>query len=1037
LSVTRHFLSLAFQQLLNSFSTEASVWGTGKGAGRLARSGFSAFLECRCAIVETALHDIAVQQHDEWCEPTSNLVGTDVAGAPVVERAEGLTAIGPDQKARANVRTPAQLVGALIGGDVFDLAAQALRTAQADPHVNRRTELEAGLDLWCEGVPIRIGSQVRKDVENTLGRRIDLDLRSNSRHGESLHAIIPGPIMYGDSVSGARARLIEVLSPGQDSQRAFERAVAAELAAGALVEAGESQAHLDRLRSAAVAVARGGNPPGMKQLAQAGPRDSLSIPLDVAGASTVLKRPGDFVMRVEPRSSHRCWVALLGLVWSITAMPESAVALISAGSFPSSSPRGVSVVDGVAYLADRNSRLRIVDVSDPSATFELGNIDVHGWRIEVVGSIAYLLDTFGLHILDVSDPSTPMELSSIEWFGAAYGLEIVGNLAYISSDRDASFRIVDVSNPAQPREIGALGNPVFPGSTRVAGDIAFVADRFAGLRSIDVSNPMAPFIRSTLASVDGHKLEVVENYAYVLGRRGLTVVDITNPNQMNIIGDLYFIGLPEQTFASGDRLYVADRSYLKVIDISDPANPVGLGQLSAIGSNFGIDVVGNFAYLASDVGLVVVDLTHETTPSQIAAWDVEAGVWDLAVEGPNAFVAAGSGGLRILDVSDPQPPTNLGVLSAPAHRVKVDANVVYVIDNSFGLRVVDVTHPSTPVEIGSLAMADASDIWVDDGLAYITGGTELRLIEVSRPSRPQQVAVLGGFDASQPIAVFAKIAYVGDRNGVQLVDVSHPRHPIRLSSVAGYGAVTALAVTNSHLYFVEGYRLWTVDVSNPNSPEITDVFRGRIARDAVVAGDFLYLGTGAVQLFDISKPDTPRDLGHLGRSSKFAISANRAYLQLGPTLSIFELGPDYNPDLDVAIDIRPHSPVNWILPLSRGLIGVALLGSGGFDVARVDASSVVFGPTGALPIDGGAPDNIDYNGDGLADRLFQYRTVETGIALGDRYACLSGSTNSGAFFRGCDKIVTHVACGIGYELAMLLPLFTWLRRVRGLSKSRP
>ena len=53
---------------------------------------------------------------------------------------------------------------------------------------------------------------------------------------------------------------------------------------------------------------------------------------------------------------------------------------------------------------------------------------------------------------------------------------------------------------------------------------------------------------------------------------------------MNIVGDLVFVGLPEQTFASGDRLYVADRSYLKVIDISDPASPVDLGQLS--GSSF-------------------------------------------------------------------------------------------------------------------------------------------------------------------------------------------------------------------------------------------------------------------------------------------------------------------------------------------------------------------------------------------------------------------------------------------------------------------
>jgi hypothetical protein len=57
-----------------------------------------------------------------------------------------------------------------------------------------------------------------------------------------------------------------------------------------------------------------------------------------------------------------------------------------------------------------------------------------------------------------------------------------------------------------------------------------------------------------------------------------------------------------------------------------------------------------------------------------------------------------------------------------------------------------------------------------------------------------------------------------------------------------------------------------------------------------------------------------------------------------------------------------------------------------------------------------------------------YRTQETGIAFGDVESCLTGETLDGAPIRGCDDITT--ACGIGFELAFLLPGLMWLHRRR-------
>jgi hypothetical protein len=66
------------------------------------------------------------------------------------------------------------------------------------------------------------------------------------------------------------------------------------------------------------------------------------------------------------------------------------------------------------------------------------------------------------------------------------------------------------------------------------------------------------------------------------------------------------------------------------------------------------------------------------------------------------------------------------------------------------------------------------------------------------------------------------------------------------------------------------------------------------------------------------------------------------------------------------------------------------------------------------------------NDDGFTDLLSHYRTQETGIAMGDTEACVTGETLDGRPLEGCDAVSTMVPCGNGYAAALVVPPLVWI-----------
>ncbi|MFH1632590.1 MAG: LamG-like jellyroll fold domain-containing protein [Chloroflexota bacterium] len=226
---------------------------------------------------------------------------------------------------------------------------------------------------------------------------------------------------------------------------------------------------------------------------------------------------------------------------------------------------------------------------------------------------AYIADvSYGLRIVDVSDPASPAQVGALPLPGPMRNIVVAGDYAYLVSQFNGLF-VVDISNPGYP---GLLDSYATPGHTEgldVSGGYAYVADRLAGLQVIDVSDPNALQWKAVYNTPGyAYGVDMVGGYAYVAdGSGGLQVLDISNPSSPQFVGELDSIYAVDID-VNGNTAYIVTGSQgLAVVDISDPANPELERWFNTPGYAQDVVFSGELAYIADqDSGLRVINPTE-------------------------------------------------------------------------------------------------------------------------------------------------------------------------------------------------------------------------------------------------------------------------------------------------------------------------------------------------------------------------------------------------------------------------------------------
>jgi hypothetical protein len=548
-----------------------------------------------------------------------------------------------------------------------------------------------------------------------------------------------------------------------------------------------------------------------------------------------------------------------------------------------------------AYLALGDGGLAVVDASDPVRPVVV-NTNLEGQRVNAVAVYrAHLYVSAGaLYVMEPfagagSELAEIAEYRPVDAIGRpGQVIAVSGGRAYVlyhnDSSRADSLRIVDVSEPTVPSEMGVYraGVPIRDGA--VVGDYAFllVGEGVPYLVGVDLSDPARPMVGQA------------EEAKTWLGQR------------VDAVGQTLYLAGPPSNGGLG---------YVQILDVTEPTHPIALGRYEGVSAAVAeILASDGLVLLAADDSLVFVDVAVPNAPAVTGRFEsqklpsIRRG---LAVVRDHVYIAAGLEGLWVVDVSDAANPRIVGSYDTAGHawNVALWEGHAYVADEQGGLRVIDVRDPAHPAEVGDLVPPGSSTFFGDLAigvqpssgrvLAYVAdafpGETGLCVVDISDPSAPRQVGRLPlgrgmqGDVRVYGLAVAGELAYLGvGAAGLRIVDVSDPSLPVEVGALDVPGRADDLVVADDRVYLVDG-DLRIVDVSDPSSPQevgFYDVPSLSPWPYVAVNGRYAFLTAQGTRVLDVSEPAAPTEVaGHPLGQGALTVDDGRIYV-LGDGLSI-------------------------------------------------------------------------------------------------------------------------------------------------------
>lgn len=229
-----------------------------------------------------------------------------------------------------------------------------------------------------------------------------------------------------------------------------------------------------------------------------------------------------------------------------------------------------------------------------------------------------------------------------------YGLENLGT--HVGIIGDTGLRIIDVSVPAQPRQVGSItnANGEFGAGRAIkqSGNLVIQTTNQGGMGAFNVTDKTAPTFRGGVGDPSGRDLTIVGTYGFTASSAGLRT--FTFANSINLGGSIAENGGCNAIDGDNQILVVACATRIIGYPTNNLPTLVGMTMDPAAGGN-GVALGGGYAYVTGATGLRIFDVTTPSAPKLIASLPI-AGALQVAVKDQIAVVLTNDAAV-LVDVS--------------------------------------------------------------------------------------------------------------------------------------------------------------------------------------------------------------------------------------------------------------------------------------------------------------------------------------------------------------------------------------------------
>ncbi len=425
--------------------------------------------------------------------------------------------------------------------------------------------------------------------------------------------------------------------------------------------------------------------------------------------------------------------------------------------------------------------------------------------------------------------------------------------------------------------------------------------------------------------IDGH-------YAYVPSDTSLVdVIDIANPDAPTVISTTHFVSHGFPGIAKlGNYLYLyGDQQEIHIVDVSNPSAPVLLHSESYCGdSTNSLGCVYNLFFSHDTMfivdysrGLWINRIQNGSQISELGGYFDNGDACGVAISNNHCYLADGTAGLRIYDVSGTMPVSISQMqFNSPVTRIDTVGHYAYIFCAD-SILIYDISNLTSPVRSGGLAFQDCVpiDMAVSSHYAYIryAGDDYLKTFDVANPAYP---ILLGSISiGSLPyfntrLLLKDSTIYLATDNGLETINISHPDR-LTHHHIYTNGECYDFSIHGNTLYCGTYDTLWMYDIANPDTITVTGYYHNEgseIYYNFLTNSDYLFGWGAGLRVLNVSDPVHPHEVGFFEQAvspMNYLIDRSHLYSACGTYFNIY----DVSQALGVVDRISTELPQNFEL----------------------------------------------------------------------------------------------------------------------------